>query len=319
LETRAMIEELEALAVSIMEKQRAWRKAKHAKVYEPRSTTASSLGYRCDRRLVYARTQPHYARPIGEELSSIFEEGDLHQADVRRELIELGHEALEAERSFRDEGLEIGARIDGKLALTNEHRSVRVPLEIKSTTGPPPMTAMGLKHHHGIHAREYAQMQTYLYLDGSEAGMFLFKDKITGLWWLVVVPIDYVFAEDELLRKAERVRDHIKAGTLPDRIADRSECQACPFNDSICLPAEAPADQLLLVDDTNLLTDIERREELAPLAREFKKLDEEIKTRFNTTAGSAFVVGDENGWLVEKKKHGKGTRLNIKRLTTTAA
>ncbi len=106
-----MLARVEELASAIMEAQRKSRRAKHLKIYEPRSTTASSLGYKCERRLVYARTKPEKADPIGEELASIFEEGNLHQTDVRRELIELGFEALEAERTFRDETLEIGGRI----------------------------------------------------------------------------------------------------------------------------------------------------------------------------------------------------------------
>ena len=100
----------EDLATKIMFAQRNARHAKHKKLYEPRSTTASSLGYKCERRIVYSRTEPHYAEQVGEELASIFEEGNLHQSDVRRELIELGFEALEAERTFRDEKLEIGGR-----------------------------------------------------------------------------------------------------------------------------------------------------------------------------------------------------------------
>jgi hypothetical protein len=309
-----LLAELEELAATIMRKQRERRKAEHAKIYEPRSTTASSLGYKCERRLVLARTQPHYAAPIGEELSSIFSEGDLHQSDVRKELIEIGHEALEAERSFRDEDLEIGGRIDGKLALTSEHRALRVPLEIKSCVGKPPMTAGALRADNGIHGRQYYQLQSYLYLDGSPAGMFLFKDKTTGLWWLVPVPLDYDCAE-ELLQKAERVRDHIKAGTLPDRIADRSECSGCPFRDSICLPADAEVDPLQLVNDTELLSQLEERERIESMAKRYDELDKLIKVRFKMTKGKAFVVGDERGFYVTKKVQENGVRVDIKRLT----
>jgi len=307
------LHDLEELATKIMDAQRKRRHEKHAKVYEPRSTTASSLGYKCTRRLVYARTEPHHARPIGEELSSIFEEGNLHQADVRRELIELGFEALEVELPLRDEDLEIGARIDGKLALSPEHRAERVPLEIKSCTGPPPQTAEAMRVHDGIYGRQYVQMQTYIYLDKARAGVFLYKEKVTGLWYLISVPADADCIESIKQRAAE-VRDHIKAGTLPDRLADRSECAACPWVDTLCLPAEAPVDPLLLVEDAELLEQLEEREKSEASAKAFKKFDGAIKERFKQTKGDRFVVGDENGWLITKKPHGKGVRVVIGRL-----
>ena len=308
---------LNELAQKIMEAQRKRRSAKHAGTYQPQSTTASSLGYKCERRLVYARTKPMDAGPISEELASIFEEGNLHQSDVRRELIDLGFEALEAERYFRDEKLEVAGKIDGMLRLSEEHRSQLVPVEIKSTTGTPPATSDGLKNHAGIYGRYYAQMQSYLFLTSSPAGVFLFKDKITGLWTLVPVDIDYDYA-GALIKKAERVRDHIKAGTLPDRLADRSECGGCPWRETICHPAEAPIDPMLMVADVQLLADITERERLDAMADRYGELDKAIKERFKLTKGDRFIVGDEHGFLITKKPHGKGIRVDIHRLSEAA-
>ena len=308
------IDQVKKLAADVMSAQRRRRVERHRKIYEPRSTTASSLGYRCERRLVYARTQPHQADPIGDELCSIFEEGDIHQAQVRAELIELGFEALQAERPFRDEELEIGGRIDGMLPLSDEHRAELVPVEIKSCSGTPPDTADGLRDHLGIYGRYYAQMQIYLYLTATSYGIFLFKDKITGLWTLVVVTLDYDVAE-QLLKRAERVRDHVRAGTLPDRLADRSECNGCPFRDSICHPAEAPVDPLLFVADEKLLAQLEEHDRYKRPAKRWKKLDDVLKERFKMTAGDRFVVGNENGFMVTKRRHGGGVRVEFKRLT----
>jgi len=304
---------LDDFARRIVDAQRLRRHAKHTKPYAPQSTTASSLGYKCTRRLVYSRTHPQLAVPVGVELSSIFEEGDLHQSDVRRELSELGFEVLEAERSFRDETLEIGGRIDGMLALSDEHRAERVPVEIKSCTGSPPQTAERMRSHGGLYGRYYAQMQVYLYLTAAPHGLFLFKDKITGLWTMVVVNLDYSYAE-VLLKKAEIVRDHVKTKTLPDRLPDRSECLGCPWNESVCLPADADVDPLLFVDDTELLEHIEERERLHELATRYDELDKLIKGRFKLTAGDHFVVGDESGFVVKKKKHGQGVRVIIQRI-----
>lgn len=304
--------QIEEYVQMIAERQRKSRHDKNAKHYSPQMTPASSLGYRCERRLVYSRSQPDDAELVGEELASIFAEGDLHQTDVRRELLELGFEALEAERPFRDSTLEISGRIDGMLSLPGDHQS-RIPLEIKSCSGTPPDTADGLRNHKGLYGRYYAQMQVYLYLTSREVGIFLFKDKITGLWTLVVVPLDYDYAE-KILKKAERVRDHVRAKTLPDRLADRSECVGCPWQNTACLPAEAPIDPMLLVNDDELLSQLEKRAMDEPTAKAWGKLDKEIKQRFKLTKGEKFIIG--NGvFLVEKKPHGKNTRIDIKRLT----
>ena len=308
------LHQVEELCEKIMVAQRAHRHKEKGGLNIPRSTTASALGNKCVRRLVYARTHPHYARPFGEELCSILTEGDLHASDVRRELLVLGFECLESELPLRDEDFEIGAKIDGKLALTPEHRAERIVLEIKSCTGPPPKTVAGLLAAGGIFTKYVAQMQTYLFLnDLMPFGIFLFKDKITGLWYLVPVPLDYGHAE-ELLQKAEAVIEHMAAGTLPDRIADRSECPGCPFSDSICHPDQEPADPLLLVEDKELLEQLETRERTQAAAREYAKADASIKQRFKLTAGDRFVVGDENGFYVSKKPHGAGVRIDIRRL-----
>lgn len=311
----ATLEQVNDLASRIMAAQRTRRTERHRKLYTPRSTTASTLAYRCDRRLVYARTQPHYAEPPSDELCSIFEEGDLHQADVRKELLDLGFEAIRAEEPFRDDDLEIGGKIDGMIALTDEHRAPQVPVEIKSYAGDPPTTQEELRDHGGLLGRYFGQLQVYLYLTAKQVGMFLFKAKVTGLWTIVPVELDYEYVE-VLLQRAERVRDYLRADTLPDRIADRSECPACPFRSELCHPEQASVDPLLLVNDKDLLGKLNRREHLHARAREFKRIDTEVKERFKLTAGTRFVVGDmETGFYVRKKESEVGaTRLDIRRM-----
>ena len=315
---------IQELAEKMMEAQRLSRAKKHRKENAPQSTTASSLGYHCERRQVYARVNPRDAEPYSEELCSIFEEGDMHQSDVRRELIELGFEALEAERYFKDQTLEVAGKIDGMLKLDAEHRGQSVPVEIKSCTGNPPTTAEGLRNHDGIYGRYFAQLQIYMFLTNSPQGMFLFKDKITGLWTCVPCDLDYEYA-GELVKRAERVRDAIRLINgapkedrdllYPPRIADRSECGGCPWRDTICHPAEAAVDPMLLVADTKLLSEVEERERLASMASRYEYLDESLKTRFKTTKGDRFIVGDERGFLVTKKPHGKGIRVDFRRLS----
>ena len=324
---------IDALAAELMVKQKAARVAEHSKIWEPLSTTATDLGYECERRIVYHRCYPKDAAPFGEELLSIFSEGDLHQKDVRRELGALGFEVVESEVRFSDKKLDMAGTIDGKIVVSadrNSHTQKRIPIEIKSTTGGAPATEQELREsENGLLRRYYAQMQAYLYLSAEPYGLFVFKDKITGIWTVVSVGLDYEYAE-KLLKRAERARDFVRRIEkekergpmsdetldvfLPERIVNRSECSGCPWAQTKCFPADAPVDPLLLAKDDRLESQIVRRMELDAGRREFEKLDEEIKSRFKLTSGTRFVVGTE--WLVTKRPWGKGVKVEIAKLGT---
>jgi hypothetical protein len=310
-------------AQQLMEKHRAKVLADRSRPWTPSLTPATDLGYECERRIAYHRVRPNDAAPIDEGLASIFAEGDLHQRDVRAKLGEIGAEVLEAERNFRDEKLEITGTIDGRLALENgDARPRRLPLEIKSTAGTPPADEAAWRaSESGLLRRYLAQLQTYMFLTSEPEALALFKNKQTGEWGVVAVTLDYEYAEG-LLKKAERVRDAVRAykaapeaekdATLPVRIASRSECASCPWRETVCHPAEAPVDPLLLAADPELTAHLDRRAALDDARREYKTLDEGIKERFKLTLGERFVIGAK--WLVQKKKHGKGQRIDIELL-----
>lgn len=301
------------LAAAMMERQRANRAKRAEKLWRPTATPATDLGYECERRTVYHRTIPEAARKIEPELASIFAEGDMHARDVHRELLELGFELVEGERNFRDEGLQITGSIDGRILLgsiSGDARPRRVPVEIKSTAGDAPTTEGEWRASESwLLRRYYAQVQTYCYLTSEPEALGLFKDKITGLWTVTPVTLDYEYAET-LLKRAERIRDAIAAGVLPERLASRSECKTCPFFDT-CLPGDAEVDPLLLAEDEGLASQIDRILALDEARREFEKTDKAVKERFKLTKGERFAVGS---FLVTKKKHGAGVRVEFSRL-----
>lgn len=319
---------IDDLARKLMVEQKAMRVAEHAKVWEPLSTTATDLGYECERRIVYHRCYPKDAAPFGDELLSIFSEGDLHQKDVRRELGALGYEVVQSETRFADKRLDIAGTIDGMISLPgdrNTHTQRRIPIEIKSTSGAPPTTQDGLRHaENGLYRRYYAQMITYLYLAAEPFGVFIFKNKIDGLWSVVPVELDYAYAEN-LLKRAERVRDIVRLWTdadddisreacIPERIANRSECTGCPWAQTKCFPADAPVDQLLLAAEPVLIATLTEREQLDPAATRFDKLDKALKERLKLTKFDRLVVGGDGGFLIEKKIQKNGVRILIQRL-----
>jgi hypothetical protein len=137
----------------------------------------------------------------------------------------------------------------------------------------------------------------------------LTKNKLNGLWAVAPARLDYEYVE-KLLKRAEMVRDAVRSGEAPDRIADRSECRACPWR-MTCLPGDAPIDPLLIAEDQDLIQDLVTRSGLAMAAKEYNRIDENVKERFRLTAGDRFVAGD---FLIRKKPHGKGLRVIIERL-----
>lgn len=284
--------DVQRFAKAMQMNQRELRRARHSHTWRPTMTPASMLGYRCDRRLVYQRLSPDLARVPDEDLASIFEEGNHHEAQVKRELSELGYEVLDTESEFIDARLDLKGQVDGRLrVIVSRHdRGVRVPLEIKSTMEDGPRTQDDWRTRDGLFARYYAQLQTYMFLAPSPFGLGLFKSKPTGLWTVCAVELDYAYAE-ELLKRAERVRDAVRLKVLPDRLLDRSECGGCPF-DLTCLPGDAPIDPLLIAEDDELLNELRQREALRADAGAFKKLDERIKNRVKLTHGDRFIVGE---------------------------
>lgn len=319
---------LDDLARELMDAQRAKRLAAHQKVWTPSMTPVTDLGYECIRRSVYHQIWPAEARPIGEELASIFDEGKMHEKDVRNELLDLGHELVETEVNFRDPDLRVTGTIDGKIEIPDESSRKgfrRVPVEIKGLAGGGPKSFEQWKNSGSkLLRRYYTQLQTYMFLTSETDGLGLFKNKMTGLWDIIPVGLDFDHMT-VVVKRAEGIRDAValvneqktedkRLSVLPDRIADRSECETCPWFDSMCRPAEADVDPLLLVGDEELLSQIEERENLDEKRRRFKVLDDLIKERFKFTKGDRFIVGDETGFAVTKKKHGRGIRVDIKRV-----
>jgi CRISPR/Cas system-associated exonuclease Cas4 (RecB family) len=303
----------EEWAHSLVDAQRKRRLAAHAAVYVPIYTPATSLGYRCERRIVYQR-QGALATPIDEGLASLFEEGNWTQTQVRAELWLLGMEVLETERNFKDARLEISGTVDGMLSIPGEGHRSRVALEIKRCMGHAPTTQAEWSQAQGLWSRYYAQVTIYLFLSAMERGIGLFKDAASGLWTVCPMRLDYEAAE-VLVQRAERVRDAMRAGATPDRIPDRSECRGCPYRETVCHPADAEVDPLLVARDADLYAQLERREELKAYRDEWEELDEKIKERFRATGGDRFVVDGASPFEVVKKRSGNGAlRVRIERI-----
>ena len=276
-----------------------------------RSNRASMLGHPCERHLVYARTRPQDASKPAPALLSIFEEGAIHETAVIREIEEkTPYKVLRQQASFEYPEHQITGSIDGQLLIPAHNGDVgeAIPFDVKSAS---PYTWRELdekdidtlrNHKHYFVRGNYDQAQLYMLMGNKERFILIFKDKTTGLLKQMNLALDLERCE-ALIQKADRINVHIKAGTLPDRIPyEESVCGKCDWF-GICLPDEAVLAGLAIMDDPELGAKLRRREELAAVAREYDKLDTEIKDTVkralafeNRDHGEAAVGTD---WLIQ--------------------
>jgi len=255
---------------------------------------ASSLGHPCTRYLTYERMSWKEKALIPPRLRLTFDIGNDIERRIKRDLEDAGFELIEQQRSYSWPKYQITGHIDFKVLIEGK----AYPVECKSMA---PYTfakinsvedMLNAKYHY---LRGYpAQITLYLLLDEKERGLFILKDKSSGAMKEIWVDLDYDLGES-LLKKAETVNAHVTAGTLPDRIEyDDNVCGECGYA-HICLPA-VNRKELEIIDSAELVMMLERRAELAPTAKEYKELDDEIKEQVK--GKDKLMVGD---WLITGK------------------
>lgn len=276
--------------------------AKQAKIrLRPCHTNrASSLGHPCERKLVFDRTKWQEATLHDVGLQFIFDEGNLQETAVLKDLAEAGWHVIEQQRDYEWKEYQITAHLDGKIVLDRAYT-----LEIKSMnpyTFTQIHTAQDILQSRKHYIRAYAaQGQIYMLLSNSEKMVFVFKNKSTGQLKEIWMDLDYQYAE-ELIQKAARINRHVNAGTIPDPIAWNEDiCGRCPFA-HICLP-EARRDALDMTDDPELELKLKRRAEIGPIRKEYEELDDEVKSAVKEKP--KVVVGDfliTGKWIEPKGK-----------------
>ena len=291
-------------------------KAKKIKAYPCHTNRASNAGQECVRRLVYERTSwdKKLLHDVG--LQYIFDEGNRSEEITIQELTEAGIQVFEGQRPFKyPDASDKENIVTGKIDCTVTQDAI--PLEAKSIN-PYDFQSIfdfdSVKNHKKAHIRGYlAQLMVYLFLKEKDWGILLFRDKNSGRYKQINVPLDYQLVES-VLKKFEAVNDHIKKNTLPDRISDLSTCKTCPFRTE-CLPDVSFGEGVQIVSDVYLEQLIERRASLVNASSEYNGLDEEIKflaKKRSSNKEGHFVVNGK--WEIIVKTHGKGLRVNIGKL-----
>lgn len=284
-----------------------WLAAKTAKIkqYPQNNLRSSSIGHPCDR-FHYHSVHDWKERTLHDPiLQSIFDEGNLHETDVIKQLMDLGFNVIEQQRSFQIDKPLITGHIDGII----RYECVDFPFDVKSIAAfdfDKINASEDLLYSKKQHQRSYiAQLQLYLLMTGNEVGCFILKNKQTGEIKPIWGHLDYAFCEN-ILKRAERVYKALESNTPPARCEELDTCQKCPYA-HLCLP-DLKATAISQIDDYDLASTMERMEQIKPFFKEYQTLDKEIDKIKNSVCAGEYICGD---FLLRIKEFERKTKIPI--------
>jgi len=280
-------------------------KRKRIRVYPQHVVRASEVGHPCERYLVYSITNWSDRIPHGPEVEFIFEGGRMVEDLAIKDFEDAGFKVYrpEPDKAIAESRPRITGHIDIRVdfgdgtVYTGEIKGLNI-LDFNKLN-----TIQDFHDSKKPWIKKYpAQLMTYLYIKGEERGFFYLKSIPRFQPKLIWVELDLDYMES-ILQKTERIEKHIKDETLPPSITDYSVCEFCAFN-HICLP-DCLREGMQIIDDDELEDKLNRRAELAPLLKEYRELDDEIKKA--VTEKERLLVGDYviTGKWVETKGYTK--------------
>ena len=291
--------------------------AKRIKAYPSKSNRASECGHPCIRFLVLSRLQPEKKALHDIGLQRIFDEGNLHEEAVLREIQNAGLKIVEQQRPFNWANIQLTGRIDAKI-LDNGNL---IPLEIKSCS---PNSFQHIKNlapddiknsKHSWVRRYPAQLMAYMLMDNKDKGIIIFKNKTTGEKCQKEFTLDYDYMEG-ILKKLEKVNEYVAGNEVPS-VEPIEDCKTCGFAKTTCFPGQDYGPGFEILTDEELIMKLERREELKESTREYKELDDELKEIFK---GKQVLIGDFKieSKEVERKEYtvkaGKYWKVSIEKI-----
>ena len=237
---------------------------------------SSSIGEHCERKLFYSRTAGEMATPYGPELQAIFDLGNGLERYIVRELEALGADIVQREKDYLDREREFSGRVDCRLRMPSWPKAY--PAELKGLN---PYTAESIDTIMDIRAsrqlwvqKYYDQLQSYIYFEQADRGVFVLLNKVSGEIEFVDCPRDEERIA-EILAKVERIRDAVRANEPPPR-NDGEDCKRCPFM-HVCLPDRHFGPGVQILDSEELEELIARKLELADAKSEAEAIDKQLK------------------------------------------
>jgi hypothetical protein len=293
---------------------------KDSQSFPARSIRASAIGNPCARCLAYDQLMP--GGEISPRLAGIFALGrtleDQAVADFTEALKGTDVDIIRDRMSLPVNKYNIGGKVDWWIAFTPEgatdHRTrMKIPAEFKS------MSPFSFDEIHSMEdmlssrktwVRKYpAQLLTYMILTSTEFGLFILRNKVTGEYRQINVTLDdkAITYCEELLKRAETVRDAVEAYRKSDTDAEKNAClppridfdpDACQNCDHFktCLPDITQAPSVV-----NLISDIELeawcriREQNEQAVKAYGEADDKIKAHVQAMCVNTPVKGKTTG------------------------
>lgn len=290
---------------------------KRIKIMPQNTLRASSIGDPCDRKHVYSLTRALDQLPHDVGLQRIFEEGEIQEQAVIRELQRAGIQVVEQQIAMEWKQYGITGHSDCTIypeGATCDIKSMSPHIwDMCFPRGPAvyEWSEVAEKFERKPWLRKYrGQVTLYMLMRSSDKAMLLCKNKSTGALAQVNVPLDYAYGE-ELIQRAERVNAHVKAGTLPERIPwDEEVCPDCQFY-HICLPSHVGKDPLVFMTDPQVEKMLNEMAEVMDDGARFNALNKRAVDWAKARPESRICIGN---WLVEKRPYGKGVRVEFKKI-----
>jgi hypothetical protein len=260
--------------------------AREARPTAPHASVYASAWRPCERRMALELTQPDRLPPHPAEVVAKFRRGDDRERDLLIDATRVGRAAdppfsvINQQERFELRDHKGRVAIVGKVDARLEIDGYRAPVEVKAWS---PFLVDRIETFQDLFENPWTrsgghQLLAYLYGAGVPFG-FLLLDR-SGLPRLLPVELEpNLDRMEDFLTRAERVLDHVQAGTLPDFLADDpDECRRCPWFGHTCNPPlSSPAARVFT--DPELEAMLERREAIKALGYEFLDLDKQIKTQ----------------------------------------
>lgn len=285
------------------------------KMVEPRSNWASSLGHPCARFGVHRRLDWQSKPMHSTTTQMIFNGGKMIEEHIAKDYLErAGYTIVEHDRPIATErsGMIQRLQIGGKLDFICRKGDFEFPVEVKSMQSydwEKINTIEDLLFSKKTWHRTYpGQLCLYLLGKEYEIGCFLNINKATFEPKIIWVHLDMTYAE-ELVQRAEVINQHVAAKTYPDRIPYEDQiCGKCDFA-KVCLGDIVRTEAEILTNE-DLISKLEKREQLKEPAKTYAELDKEIKHDLKGikkgVAGDFAIIGKEiqqKGYTVEEKAY----------------
>ena len=249
------------------------------KTYPVNNLRASNIGHPCERYLYLLIRNWEEQRPHDEGLQNIFDLGNSMEEYTIKKLKDAGLDVFTpVTRSWKVENPLITGRED--IRIRDPEDGQLYPAEIKGLS---PYewerlnTIEDFYNSKRYYVRAYpSQLLVYCWKFEKEKGFFVLTNKLTGRIKTIEVPFDWDRA-DALLKKGERIYAALSdtsGKTVPEACGDISVCESCAMAHLCTASVERPA---MEIDDGELESLIDRKNELAEGKREYEEVDRQIK------------------------------------------